>query len=45
MLNDPNIDSPANLDAALEYRDSREAYNKKVRKLTQQSVESLWVTN
>ncbi len=42
MLNDPNIDSPANIDAAVEYRDNREAYKKKVRKLTIQSVESLW---
>lgn len=41
MLNDPNVESPANLDAAIEYRDNRENYNKKVRKLTQQSVESL----
>lgn len=41
MLNDPNIDSPANLDAAIEYRDNIESYKKKVRKLTQQSVESL----
>jgi ubiquitin-conjugating enzyme E2 G1 len=41
MLNDPNIDSPANLDAAIEFRDNIEAYNKKVRKLTQQSVDSL----
>ena len=41
MLNDPNIESPANLDAAIEYRDNSEAYKKKVRKLTQQSVESL----
>lgn len=42
MLNDPNIDSPANLDAALEMRDNFDAYKKKVRKLTQQSVDSLW---
>ena len=41
MLNDPNIESPANLDAAIEFRDNREVFNKKVRKLTQQSVESL----
>ena len=41
MLNDPNINSPANIDAALEYRDNYETYKKKVRKLTIQSVESL----
>jgi len=42
MLNDPNISSPANIDAAVEYRDNYETYKKKVRKLTIQSVESLW---
>lgn len=41
MLNDPNISSPANIDAAVEYRDNYDAYKKKVRKLTIQSVESL----
>ena len=41
MLNDPNISSPANIDAAVEYRDNREVYIKKVRKLTIQSVDSL----
>ena len=45
MLNDPNISSPANIDAAVEYRDNRESYIKKVRKLTIQSVDSLWVPN
>lgn len=34
MLNDPNIDSPANIDAAIEYRDNIDSYKKKVRKLT-----------
>lgn len=41
MLNDPNINSPANIDAAVEYRDNYDAYKKKVRKLTIQSVDSL----
>ena len=41
MLSDPNISSPANIDAAIEYRDNYEGYKKKVRKLTIQSVESL----
>jgi ubiquitin-conjugating enzyme E2 G1 len=41
MLNDPNISSPANLDAAIEYRDNFEGYKKKVKKLTSLSVESL----
>lgn len=42
MLNDPNISSPANIDAAVEYRDNYDTYKKKVRKLTIQSVDSLW---
>ena len=33
MLNSPNIDSPANIDASIEYRNNREEYIKKVRKL------------
>tara|TARA_B110000503_G_C6811319_1_gene275158 strand:- start:126 stop:251 length:126 start_codon:yes stop_codon:yes gene_type:complete len=41
MLNDPNIDSPANLDAAKQYRDEREAYNKRVRILAAKSAEAL----
>ena len=41
MLNDPNINSPANIDAAVEYRDNNEVYKKKVRKLTIQSVDTL----
>lgn len=41
MLNDPNINSPANIDAAKEYRDDIETYKKKVKRLTQKSVESL----
>ncbi len=41
MLNSPNIESPANLEASLQWRDNREEYNKKVRRLTQQSLDSL----
>ena len=41
MLNDPNIESPANLDASNEYRDDRTNYNKKVRVLAAQSVEDM----
>ena len=33
MLNEPNIDSAANIDASLMYRDKREDYNKKVRRI------------
>lgn len=41
MLNDPNIDSPANLDASVQFRDNLSEYKKKVRKLVQESVEYL----
>jgi ubiquitin-conjugating enzyme E2 G1 len=41
MLNDPNIESPANIDAAVEFRDDFATYKKKVKKLTQLSVEML----
>lgn len=39
LLNDPNCDSPANLDAANDYRKNREAYIKKVMRLTEKSLE------
>ena len=42
MLNEPNIDSPANIDAAKMYRDDREGYKKKVRKLAQKSLDQMW---
>lgn len=41
MLNDPNIESPANLDAAKMFRDDLQAYKKKVRNLTQRSIEDI----
>ena len=41
MLNDPNIESPANLDASLQFRDKRDEYNKKVRILAAKSVEDI----
>ena len=41
MLNDVNLESPANLDAAIQYRDDQKAYLKWVRKLAQKSVEML----
>ena len=37
MLNDPNINSPANIDASVQYRDDRDAYNTKVRRLAQRA--------
>jgi len=39
MLNDPNPDSPANIDAAVMFRNNREEYDNKVRSLVLQSME------
>ena len=39
MLNDPNLDSPANIDVAKNFREDIESYNKKVKKFTSLSVE------
>lgn len=41
MLNDPNIESPANVDAAVQFRDQRQDYLRRVRRLAQRSVEDL----
>ena len=41
MLNDPNIDSPANIDASVEFRDNLVEYKRKVRRLTQESLNDL----
>jgi len=39
MLSEPNIDSPANIDAAKQYRDNPEEYRKKVRMLVNRSMD------
>ena len=39
MLNDPNPDSPANIDAAVMFRNNKEEYNNKVRSLVFQTME------
>lgn len=39
LLNDPNTSSPANIDAANLYQKDRAAYNKRVRRLAQQTLE------
>ena len=41
MLNDPNIDSPANIDASVEFRDNYDSYKKKVRQLAAHSIEDM----
>ena len=43
MLNDPNCDSPANVDAAVMFRNNRKEYEKKVRQLAIKSMEDLVV--
>lgn len=39
MLNDPNISSPANIDASVQYRDDRPTYDQKVRRLAARASE------
>lgn len=39
LLNCPNIDSPANLDAAREFRENKSVYDRKVIRLTQKTLE------
>jgi len=39
MLSEPNIDSPANIDAAKHFRDNKEDYRKKVRMLVNKSMD------
>ena len=41
LLNDPNLDSPANIDAAVQFREDKQGYTRRVRRLAQKSVESL----
>ena len=41
MLNDPNENSPANVDAAVQMRKDPEAYKKKVKKLVLKSMDDL----
>ena len=41
MLNDPNIESPANIDAAKLFWDNPTEYKKLVKKFTWMSVESI----
>jgi len=42
MLNDPNCDSPANIDAAVQLRKNPEEYKKKVRKLVIKSADEFF---
>mmetsp|Transcript_30501 Transcript_30501/g.83597 ORF Transcript_30501/g.83597 Transcript_30501/m.83597 type:complete len:169 (+) Transcript_30501:84-590(+) len=41
MLADPNIESPANVDAAKEFRDDKAAFDKKVKRCARRSVDDM----
>ena len=41
MLNSPNTESPANIDASVEYRDNRAEYDRKVRRCAADSTNYL----
>ena len=41
MLNEPNCNSPANIDASVMFRNNREKYNEKVKKLVLKSLDDL----
>ncbi len=41
MLNDPNLSSPANVDAAKQYKENFPEYKKRVKKLAAKSIEEL----
>ncbi|KAF0980253.1 hypothetical protein FDP41_013467 [Naegleria fowleri] len=42
MLSNPNDESPANLDAAKQWREDKEGYKKKVRRLVNDSIENFY---
>jgi ubiquitin-conjugating enzyme E2 G1 len=41
MLNDPNPDSPANIDAGIQYRNDKKSYELKVKKLVLKSMDDM----
>ncbi|KAL0224731.1 hypothetical protein RCL1_002643 [Eukaryota sp. TZLM3-RCL] len=41
MLVEPNPSSPANVDAAIEFRENRRGYEQKIRRIAQRSVEDI----
>jgi ubiquitin-protein ligase len=41
MLNEPNCDSPANIDAGVQLRNDKEGYKKRVRTLVLKSMDDL----
>jgi ubiquitin-conjugating enzyme E2 G1 len=41
MLSDPNDESPANIDAAVQWRNEKDAFKKRVRKCVRKSCEEM----
>ena len=41
MLNSPNLSSPANVDAAVQYKNDFKAFKKRVQRLAEKSLEEL----
>ena len=41
MLSDPNDDSPANIDAAVQWRNDRDGFKRKVRQIVRRSQEEM----
>lgn len=41
MLSDPNFDSPANIDASVQWRKDYDGYKKRVRKMVRDSIENM----
>lgn len=39
MLVDPNLESPANVDAAIMFKNDKAAYDKKLKQLAKKSIE------
>ncbi len=39
MLNEPNVSSPANIDAAVQFRDDPRGYRRRVRELAAKTIE------
>ena len=41
MLNDPNCDSPANIDASVQFKNDRKGWESKVKKLVHKSMDDM----
>jgi ubiquitin-conjugating enzyme E2 G1 len=41
MLSEPNLESPANMDAAVQFRTDREAYRRRIKTIVRKSLDAL----